>query len=78
MAQALRYSEWADAVGIALLNPTRSIDVAAERARDLGFGLAVYDRWLVRPTIGRPKPGKRMLASEILLQSMPSRSSDAD
>lgn len=64
LAQALRYSSWCDAAGVVLLQPPSSIDAAQERYRAFGIGLAVRDRWLVRPRLGTPNRARRLLLSE--------------
>ena len=70
LSQALRYSSWSDASAVVLLNPPRDLGEATERFRSLGIGLAVRDRWILKPTIGRSDPGLRLAASERLALSV--------
>lgn len=64
LAQALKYASWCDAAGVVLLEATSSLDLAKDRFRDFGLGLAVGERWLVRPRIGKPNAGRRLALSE--------------
>ena len=64
IGQALRYATWCDAAAVVLLKPPRDLSEAKERCSKLGLGLAVSDRWLVRPRIGRPQAGLRLAMSE--------------
>jgi hypothetical protein len=70
MRQALRYGGWADASAVVLLNPPRDLGEARETAARFGLGLAVSDRWLVRPRIHPVAPGPRLLASERLVETL--------
>jgi len=63
-SQALRYSSWSDASAIVLLRSPREIDDAIELAKRFRIGLAVHDRWLVRPSIRAVPTHLRLLASD--------------
>jgi DNA-binding Lrp family transcriptional regulator len=64
VGQALRYSTWCDAAAVVLLKPPRDLSAAKERTAKLGLGIAVSDKWVVRPRIGRPQAGLRLAMSE--------------
>lgn len=64
ISQALRYSTWCDAAAVVLLRPPRDLDDAKDLCSGLDLGLAVGDRWVMRPRIGRPHPGRRLAMSE--------------
>lgn len=64
MSQALRYSTWCDAAAVVLLRPPRDLGEVRKRCSAMGLGLAVGDRWVVRPRLGRPHPGRRLAMSE--------------
>jgi hypothetical protein len=66
-AQALRYARWADAVGIVLLRPPRDLEGLRAHARSLRIGVAIGNRWLVRPVLQPVSPGLRLLASEMFI-----------
>jgi len=70
MSQALRYSTWSDAAGVVLAEAPQNIEQAKLRARTLGLGLAVRDRWIVRPRLKVPQAGLRLLASEHFVMSL--------
>lgn len=73
--QALRYGTWADAASIVLLRERPDGDESLAMARSLRLGLAVRDRWLLRPTLHKPLRGPRLLASERLLATVVSEQS---
>lgn len=64
MSQALRYSMWCDAASVVLLRPPRDLSKIRDRCATLSLGLAVEDRWLIRPRLGRPHAGLRLAMSE--------------
>lgn len=67
LRQAVRYVAWSDAASLVLLKPPREIHSVQEMAARLKVGLAVEDRWLLRPALHPVAPGPRLLASERLL-----------
>lgn len=70
LSQALRYGAWCDATAVALLRPPRDLSEAKTRYAHFGIGLAVRDRWILRPRLGRPQPAMRLLASEMWLENL--------
>jgi len=70
LAQSVRYSAWADAVAIVLLKQPADLAVARESATRLSVGLAIGPRWVVRPKLGQPQRGPRLLASELFVRSV--------
>lgn len=68
ISQALRYSAWCDAAAIVLLRDPRDLDEVRRRCSSLGLGFASDGRWVVRPRIGRPNTGLRLVASELFAQ----------
>ena len=64
ISQALRYSTWCDAAAVVLLRPPRDLGEVTERCSAMSLGLAVGDRWVVRPRLGRPHPARRLAMSE--------------
>jgi hypothetical protein len=70
MAQALRYARWADAAGIVLLKPPRHAEALKSYARTLRIGVAVENRWLVRPVLQPVSPGLRLLSSEMFVAAL--------
>lgn len=69
-AQAFRYSRWSDAASIVLLRPPRNMDAVQAQAIRLKIGFAVEDRWIIRPVISPSDSGQRLLASEMLYQTV--------
>lgn len=70
IAQALRYSSWADAAAVVMHRLPRNHRAALDQARTLGVGLAEGDRWLVRPRIHRLTAARRLWASEHLVAAL--------
>lgn len=66
LAQALRYSTWADASSLVLLRPPGNLDALTRRCAEVDIGLAVRSEWIRRPKLGRPRPALRLEASERL------------
>lgn len=64
ISQAMRYSTWCDAAAFVLLRPPRALGEVEATCSSLGLGLAVGDRWIARPRLGRPHAGLRLAASE--------------
>lgn len=64
ISQAMRYSTWCDAAALVLLRPPRALGEVEATCSSLGLGLAVGDRWISRPRLGRPHAGLRLAASE--------------
>lgn len=64
ISQAMRYSTWCDAAALVLLKPPRVLDEVEATCSSLGLGLAVGDRWAVRPRLARPNAGPRLATSE--------------
>lgn len=69
LAQAMKYASWSDAAGVVLLRPPSDITVVRAHFRALGLGLAVQDRWIVRPRLGRPSRARRLLLAESLAEA---------
>lgn len=69
-SQALRYLTWADAAGVVLLHPPAQVEEARGRLRELGIGLAIGSKWLVRPRIHPNRTALRFLASEVFVASV--------
>ncbi|RLP68342.1 hypothetical protein D9V29_14040 [Mycetocola manganoxydans] len=74
ISQAARYSTWADASGVVLLHPPKNLTDVVRHAKSLRLGLAIGDKWIVQPTIGRRAnalhAGSRLLASERFIHSV--------
>jgi len=70
IAQAMRYARWADAAGIVLLRPPKDLESLKVHARALRIGVAVEDRWLIRPVLQRASPGLRLLSSEMFVAAL--------
>lgn len=70
LAQALRYSTWADASAVVLLREPVEMAAVAERFSDLRVGLAVGSRWVIRPRLQRPMPGRRLALAERLAERL--------
>lgn len=69
-SQAIRYGQWADATAVVLLHSPKELGIVRDHARQLKVGLAVGEKWLVRPVIQNPNPGARLLASERLVAAL--------
>lgn len=69
LAQAMKYASWCDAAGVVLLRPPTNIALVRAHFQSLGLGLALQDRWLVRPRLGRPSRARRLLLSESLAEA---------
>lgn len=74
LAQAVRYSSWADAASIVLLRTPGDVATVAKHARAMNVGLAVGTSWMVRPRIAPPASpahaGGRLFASEQFVRSV--------
>lgn len=70
IAQALRYGGWADGSGAVLGRLPRNQGPAIEQAHRLGVGLALQDRWLVRPRVHQLPVARRLWASEHLVAAL--------
>jgi DNA-binding Lrp family transcriptional regulator len=64
LTQAMRYATWTDAVGVVLLRTPRDLARAKSRASSLNVGLAIEDRWVVRPKIKVGRSPLRLLGAE--------------
>lgn len=70
ISQALRYGAWADASGAVLAQLPTDHSRAIEQAANLGVGLAVGTKWLVRPHIHPHALARRLWASEFVLAAL--------
>lgn len=64
LKQAVRYASWCDAAAVVLLNTPRNIAEAKLRCQSMNIGLAIQDRWIIRPRISTPLPSHRLAVSE--------------
>jgi hypothetical protein len=69
-AQALRYARWADAVGMILLKSPKDLERLKAHSRALKIGVAIGNRWLVRPVLQPVSPGLRLLSSEMFVAAL--------
>lgn len=70
ISQALRYATWADGSGVVLARLPRDVARVVDTARDLGVGLALQSKWLVRPRIHRLSTANRLLTSEYIVAAL--------
>lgn len=70
LSQAFRYSLWTDSSTACMLRLPEEQDGAANLASNLGVGLTLGSRWIVRPRSSRKNEGMRLFASELLLARM--------
>lgn len=70
LGQALRYGSWADASAAVLGQLPRDPSRAMSQAAQLGLGLALGPRWLVRPKVRRLTLAHRLWASEHLVAAL--------
>lgn len=70
LGQALRYSAWADASATVVRQLPRDPSRAIAQATDLGLGLALGTRWLVRPRVRRLEFARRLWASEHVVAAL--------
>jgi hypothetical protein len=70
LGQALRYGGWADASAAVLGQLPRDRSKAVTQATDLGLGLALGARWLVRPRVRRLALARRLWASEHVVAAL--------
>jgi hypothetical protein len=70
LGQALRYGAWADASGAVMGQLPRDHSDPVRLASQLGLGLALGARWLVRPRVRRLALAKRLWASEFAVAAL--------
>lgn len=70
LGQALRYGTWADASAAVVSRLPKDPSRAIAQATDLGLGLALGDRWLVRPRLRRLQVARRLWASEHVVAAL--------
>jgi hypothetical protein len=70
LGQALRYGSWADASAVVMAQLPRDPSPAIAQALQLGLGLALGPRWLVRPKVRRLSLAHRLWASEHLIAAL--------
>jgi hypothetical protein len=70
LGQALRYGSWADASAAVLAQLPRDPSPAIAQASELGLGLALGARWLVRPRVRRLALAHRLWASEHVVAAL--------
>lgn len=70
LGQALRYGSWADASATVLSRLPRDHSRAIAQAIDLGVGLALGPRWLVRPRVRQLAAARRLWASEHVVAAL--------
>jgi len=70
LGQALRYGSWADASAAVMAQLPRDPSRVIAQASQLGLGLALGQRWLVRPKIRRLTLAHRLWASEHLIAAL--------
>lgn len=70
LGQALRYGAWADASATVVRRLPRDRSRAMAQAADLGLGLALGARWLVRPRVRRLELARRLWASEHVIAAL--------
>lgn len=68
--QALRYGSWADATAVVVAQLPRHHEQIVEQAANLGIGLAVGHRWLVRPRLRHIESARRLWASEFVVAAL--------
>ncbi|MFJ5017019.1 hypothetical protein [Streptomyces griseoluteus] len=64
MRQAFRYRSWCDASTLVLSQMPRNREPLLATARRLNIGLALEDRWIVRPRVAKPDYIQRLWGSE--------------
>lgn len=70
LGQALRYGSWADASAVVLAQLPRDHSHIVDQASQLGLGLALGRRWLVRPRVRRLSAAHRLWASEFVIAAL--------
>ncbi len=70
LGQALRYGTWADASAVVLAQLPRDHSRIVHQASQLGLGLALGRRWLVRPRVRRLSVAHRLWASEFVVAAL--------
>jgi len=70
LGQALRYGSWADASAAVMAQLPRDPTPAIALAFQLGLGLALGPRWLVRPKVRRLTLAHRLWASEHVIAAL--------
>jgi hypothetical protein len=70
LGQAARYGSWADASAAVLGQLPRDPSRAVAQAAELGLGLALRARWLVRPRLRRLDLAQRLWASEFVIAAL--------
>jgi hypothetical protein len=70
LGQALRYGSWADASAVVMAQLPRVPSRPIAQASQLGLGLALGSRWLVRPKVRRLTLAYRLWASEHVIAAL--------
>jgi len=70
LGQALRYGSWADASAAVMGRLPKEPSRAMSQAAELGLGLALGPRWLIRPRIRRLELAHRLWASEFVVAAL--------
>ena len=70
LGQALRYGSWADASAVVMAQLPRDPSRPIAQASQLGLGLALGSRWLVRPKVRRLTLAYRLWASEHVIAAL--------
>ncbi len=70
LGQALRYGSWADSSAAVMAYLPKDRTRAIAQAKSLGLGLAIGNRWLVRPKLWKLSPAQKLWASEHVIAAL--------